>query len=153
MAENLRFQSPNSACYADDTLQCRETGRLYPWQDAQTACPAGWHLPSKTEWQDLALNAGGYQLNFKTPPDIVGNPSQALAVLFLGGNSGFDAQAGGYRDENVFDGKDKFGGYWTATKAYGNYVTAVVFDTWREKQLIVEGVLPMWKLSCRCVKN
>jgi uncharacterized protein (TIGR02145 family) len=153
MAENLRFQTPNAACYADDPANCNEHGRLYPWQDVFSACPEGWHLPSTTEWKDLALNAGGYQLNVKTPPDVMGNPAQALAALSLGGNTGFDATASGYHDATRFDGLDKFGGYWSSSKAYREYVMAVVFDTWREKQLILEGTEQDWKLSCRCVKN
>lgn len=153
MAENLRFQTPNAACYADDPANCAEHGRLYPWQDALTACPEGWHLPSTSEWKDLAMNEGGYQLNVKTPPDIVGNPSQALAALSLGGNTGFDATASGYHDGTRFDGLDKFGVHWSSSKAYQDYVMAAIFDTWREKQLILQGMEQGWKLSCRCVRN
>ena len=29
-------------------------GRLYTWQEAQSACPEGWHLPSDTEFAKLA---------------------------------------------------------------------------------------------------
>ncbi|MBK9013989.1 MAG: hypothetical protein IPM82_07820 [Saprospiraceae bacterium] len=142
MAENLRFQLPNSACYASDTLHCTEFGRLYNWQDAITACPQGWHLPSAAEWKDLAQNAGGYQLNVKTPPEVVGNPAQALVVLMLGGNSGFDAVPGGYHDTQKFDGMEKFGGYWSSSKAYGDFVLSAVFDTWRKRQFILEGQAP-----------
>lgn len=153
MAENLRYQTPNAACYADEPANCKEHGRLYPWQDALTACPSGWHLPSTTEWKDLALNAGGYKFNTKTPPELVGNPAQALADLGMGGNAGFDATTSGYHDGTRFDGLDKFGGYWSSSKAYQEYVMAVVFDTWRENKVIFEGTEQTWKLSCRCVKN
>ena len=36
------------------TLQIAKTyGRLYDWEAALTACPAGWHLPSDEEWATL----------------------------------------------------------------------------------------------------
>jgi uncharacterized protein (TIGR02145 family) len=40
-------------------------GRLYTWYtaaDSRNICPAGWHVPSKSEWQTLVdyLSAGGY---------------------------------------------------------------------------------------------
>ena len=39
-----------------------EFGVLYNWQAAQTACPAGWHLPSDAEWSQLEvyLQNNGY---------------------------------------------------------------------------------------------
>ena len=32
-----------------------EFGVLYNWRAAQTACPAGWHLPSDAEWSQLEV--------------------------------------------------------------------------------------------------
>ncbi len=153
MAENLRYRSPKSLCYENDSLSCADLGRLYYPNEAETACPSGWHLPSFAEWKDLAMNEGGYLLNIKTPPDEKGNAMQALTSLSVGGNSGFDAVAAGYFDAHNFDGKDKFGGYWTSSTAYREYVMSVVFDTWRDKQLIFEGREQSWMLSCRCVRN
>lgn len=34
-------------------------GRYYTWEEAQTACPAGWRLPSDEEWVALAQAGGG----------------------------------------------------------------------------------------------
>ncbi len=54
MAENLNHQTPSgSRCYADNESYCDRYGRLYNWETATTACPYGWHLPSKYEWDDL----------------------------------------------------------------------------------------------------
>jgi uncharacterized protein (TIGR02145 family) len=43
----------HSACYDNKPENCSKYGRLYTRLAAQTACPAGWHLPSKVEWRDL----------------------------------------------------------------------------------------------------
>lgn len=34
-------------------------GRFYNWNEAQSACPAGWHLPSDAEWAELCGTVNG----------------------------------------------------------------------------------------------
>jgi uncharacterized protein (TIGR02145 family) len=53
MKENLNYQTSSSWCYANNTANCNNYGRLYTWQAALTACPPGWHLPSDAEWTQL----------------------------------------------------------------------------------------------------
>lgn len=48
-AENLKFAAKNSLCHNNDQEECEKYGRLYKWDDAMSACPTGWHLPSKYE--------------------------------------------------------------------------------------------------------
>jgi uncharacterized protein (TIGR02145 family) len=71
MAQNLNYNVPGSACYDDDGLNCNIFGRLYDWKmvmsgaaatDAnpskvQGICPKGWHVPSTSEWFQLASYA------------------------------------------------------------------------------------------------
>lgn len=58
MAENLNFKSPRSICYDADDAMCERFGRLYNRSEAQTVCPAGWHLPDTTEFKKLLKDAG-----------------------------------------------------------------------------------------------
>jgi len=58
MAENLNHETPDSWCYDDDPAHCAACGRLYTWEAARTACPAGWHLPSEAEWFALERHLG-----------------------------------------------------------------------------------------------
>ncbi|MFA6836090.1 MAG: FISUMP domain-containing protein [Fibrobacteraceae bacterium] len=73
MAENLRYEVENSACYASSADSCKKYGRNYTWCDAmnvssvyqysyfgyymvrphQGICPVGWHVPDSTEWNLL----------------------------------------------------------------------------------------------------
>lgn len=46
MTRNLNFTSPNSVCYDNKSENCEKLGRLYIFEEAMTACPAGWSLPS-----------------------------------------------------------------------------------------------------------
>jgi uncharacterized protein (TIGR02145 family) len=62
MAENLNYQpkTGKSWCYDGDTLYCGKYGRLYDFRTAKTACPAGWRLPSRAEWDSLGRAVGGW---------------------------------------------------------------------------------------------
>ena len=53
MAQNLAFGQPGSWCYGNDSAVCEEMGRLYTRNQAEHACPAGWHLPTGPEWDTL----------------------------------------------------------------------------------------------------
>lgn len=63
MAENLNYGGSGS-CYNDSSANCTKYGRLYTLSDAETACPAGWHLPYGIEWNILInLLNGAYDGN------------------------------------------------------------------------------------------
>ncbi len=64
-AENLRYDVVNNWLYGNDANNLTTYGRLYDWNTARTACPNGWHLPSKHEWLTLIHTLGGdtVQLN------------------------------------------------------------------------------------------
>jgi uncharacterized protein (TIGR02145 family) len=59
MAENLNYEvTDGSWCYDNDPMICNKFGRLYNWEAASKACPAGWHLPSDEDWKILEQNFG-----------------------------------------------------------------------------------------------
>ncbi|MCL2206938.1 MAG: hypothetical protein FWB90_02455 [Fibromonadales bacterium] len=58
MAENLNFKTGKSWCFENDDFYCQIYGRLYDWNTAAKACPAGWHLPSDSEWNELEKFSG-----------------------------------------------------------------------------------------------
>jgi len=53
MAENLNYDAKSSKCYDNKPANCTKYGRLYNWTTSLKACPIGWHLPSKKEWEEL----------------------------------------------------------------------------------------------------
>jgi len=59
MASNLNYACPDSWCYDDDHSNSHSLGRLYSFQSAQLAVPAGWRLPSKEDWDILVATIGG----------------------------------------------------------------------------------------------
>jgi len=61
MAENLNYDADGDGygCYDSDPANCKKYGRLYTLQTAMKACPSGWHLPLKEEWEALITAVGG----------------------------------------------------------------------------------------------
>jgi len=59
MAENLNRATDGSKCYDNSPDSCAKYGKLFTWNYAMAACPAGWHLPSGAEWDTLVNYVGG----------------------------------------------------------------------------------------------
>ena len=117
MAENLNYDMPSSFCYDNLPDNCGLYGRLYTWEAAIQACPAGWHLPSADEWEALYAEMG------RTPSAMQakGFPEWSGATDAYG----FSALPAGASAN--FDGLVAFGlvgdvaSFWSATEDYDSY--------------------------------
>lgn len=114
MDRNLNYkpQAGRSWCYNDNASNCAKYGRLYDWNTARTVCPAGWHLPNRQEWGQLAYAAGGdaagTALKTKNGWTDYGNGTD---------NYGFSALPGGSRTvDDEFKNAGNRGIWWTATE-------------------------------------
>jgi uncharacterized protein (TIGR02145 family) len=108
MAENLNYKTGNSWCYGGDNSNCEKYGSLYDWNSAKMACPAGWRLSSREEWQTLDDFAGGKALKSTNGWYNNGNGTD---------DYGFSALPGGFRRAGGdFDDAGKYGYWWTATE-------------------------------------
>ena len=116
MAENLRYETSKSYCYKDDPVNCDRYGQFYKWADALEVCIPGWHLPSKSDFEDLIAAVGG--------AENAGKYLKSVDVWNVGGNgilgtdaSGFSALPAGYRH---FEGKYESAGggayFWSTTE-------------------------------------
>lgn len=56
MAENMAFKVGNSPCYQNKESNCQKYGRYYNWGDAMKACPSGWRLPSRKDFDKLVVS-------------------------------------------------------------------------------------------------
>jgi uncharacterized protein (TIGR02145 family) len=112
MAANLDYASSGSRCYDDSQENCHRYGRLYDWNEAQRACPAGWHLPDDAEWTRLE-NAVGGRADAGRALKSTGSWNFGEAGL---DRWGFSVLPGGYcieTGECVFLGDDA--DFWSAT--------------------------------------
>lgn len=108
MAENLNYEFQDTslfnACYNNFESLCQKYGRLYDFNAAQKACPAGWHLPDTLEWcllKRLADNGFGM-------------------TDHLENGYGFDVLIGGnyLSDKKQFVNDDRFVEFWTSSADY-----------------------------------
>ncbi len=106
MTANWDFRTPKSWYFNNDSDSNKEYGRLYFYSNALYGAPKGWHLPTLDEWNELINTLGG--------------DSIAVTKLFLDGSSGLNLKYGGNKSANIsptdiFNFKDSWGFYWTAT--------------------------------------
>ncbi|GBU21306.1 hypothetical protein R80B4_01195 [Fibrobacteres bacterium R8-0-B4] len=113
MAENLNVKTGTSWCYDNQESNCKKYGRLYAWSTAaKMACPSGWHLPTREEWNALVTAAGDgaavKALKSSSGWDENGNGTDKF---------GFSALPGGSRySDGSFDYAGNYGYWWTATE-------------------------------------
>jgi uncharacterized protein (TIGR02145 family) len=167
MAENLNFNTPNSWCYADSTINCDIYGRLYTWEAALNACPDNWHLPSDDEWKILEQYIGmtgeesnlflyrGEGLGTKLKSERGWGKYNCMDCKF--NTVGFNALPSGYRlyTDGSFVEKGKEGRWWSSTTELwrGNtyaFRRCIYFDKSgidRDAATLILG------FSIRCIKN
>ena len=114
MAQNLNYEAENSYCYDDDDSYCAMYGRLYTWSAASAACPSGWHLPSKDEWETLIATVGGETIAATTLKSTSGWENEGIGS----NESGFSCLPAGYRDiREDFGSVGHIAALWSSTEA------------------------------------
>lgn len=113
MAENLKYDDPESACYDNDPMNCEKYGRMYQWEVSRTICPEGWRLPSRQEYEDLIKYATLKAKDVKKSVLILKSKSEWNGTNELG----FDAKPfGGHSGENdEFFGVGRYTAFWSVT--------------------------------------
>jgi len=135
MAQNLNFETDNSWCCGNDESHCAAYGRLYSWNAAMSACPAGWRLANDDDWNNLFKLSGG---KLKKIEDFSGNCSESFwsvaggnlkSKIYYNGKDkfGFSAMLGGIYNRNATTGEKGYfscggheGVWWSATGSAGN---------------------------------
>ncbi len=148
MAGNIGYVADESWCY-NDSLSCQNSGRLYTYKAALEACPAGWHLPTDEDWQTLEKHVGVFpdQLQKTGPRGHTGTR------LLVGGDTGFNAAACGYRrpDGNYVRVEERTA-FWAATEF--NDDEAWHRDLRPNTETIYRSpVTKTYALSVRCIKD
>ena len=163
-AENLNYAAEGSVCYgeggkvnsvtylvehdkilepilttlsnAEVQANCKKYGRLYNWETALKACPAGTHLPSDDEWTRLVDYAGGeetagtmlkssrgwesycYETSYGEYNFLEKRKCNSCCRPAGTNNYGFFALPGGYSINNGrnFSGAEHIGSWWSATE-------------------------------------
>lgn len=111
MGDNLNYNAEGSFCLDDDENNCMAYGRLYSWDVAQKACPAGFRVPTHADFEKLWTAAGadfnaGYLLktNYGWKGDTNGNDTLKFSAM----------PAGNRFDDGTYGNLAKFAFFWTA---------------------------------------
>ncbi len=159
MAENLNFRTNDSWCNGNKESNCSKYGRLYTWNAAIKACPSGWHLPSKVEFETLFTAVGG--------ESTAGKMLKSQSGWYDNGNGngngidayGFSALTVGVRnsDGNFRGGDgdvaDGFGAdFWSASLYMGAHPYKMFLSCFNESASLPAGSKDEG-FSVRCLKD
>jgi len=159
LAENLDYGG-NGGVYYNNAANppFAKAGRLYTHLQALAAVPAGWHLPSDSEWTALAIAAGGTGTHGET-----GTAGTALKANHTWNanpgtptgtdNYGFSALAAGLGDiSNVFTSVNTLGNWWTSTEY--DSTTAYRYRMYHDYEFVSQyNSNKNYMFSVRCVED
>lgn len=152
MAENLNHQIGKSHCYEKEAANCDIFGRLYSWDDAQKACPEGWHLPNVEEFKDLSNFFGGETTAGKFLKSHSGWNNSGNGTVI----DGFSAQPGGYfayiGNSYVYRGKGDYAIFWTSSEVSKGTARSVDLSHHSTGLGIAENSKDA-DVSVRCIKD
>ena len=153
MAENY-YGGTEGASYQSSPVTASALGKFYTWEQAVSACPEGWRLPTGAEWDALGTVAGDLMAD-ATFLDETLWPYQPTVKIT--NRLGFNAIPVGYIDLTAKDaahtGFGEYAVFWTAdaanaSEAYYRYVF--------EQNPVIQkgkGDKKTLALSVRCVRS
>ncbi len=155
MAENLNFDGGGKACYGWDQAGCEGYGGLYTWEEAREGCPAGWHLPTREDWEALSVFLGTEEAGQKM------KAGKEDPVPWDGSNeSGFSAIPAGAGNGEGFHRRGDWALFWSATEYNGQRAWFAQLDGFwypsppKYKTLYVGWYYLKTNLfSVRCIEN
>lgn len=152
LAKNLNFAIEGSSwCYDDDPASCARDGRLYTFQAARTACPAGFRLGSDADWKSLEVGLGmkANQLDREGYSTVRGTTEGTKAKSAAGFGV---TTAAGYRQGEDYDARDDRTYFWTSSTRGG--------DVWRRRITAADPTIfrftnppDGFAISVRCVRD
>ena len=116
-------------------------GRFYTWEEASTACPEGWRLPTEAEWTEMIGTVTGVAYTPNTT--LAGAAGALMGDAYFNGDKmwefwpevkitnsarlafvpfGYSVVSG---DEYAFSGTGSYSAFWTADSAPGNDSQAI----------------------------
>ncbi|MBK9577642.1 MAG: cadherin-like beta sandwich domain-containing protein [Fibrobacterota bacterium] len=167
MAQNLDYKLAgvdSGYCVGNSIDSCAKYGRLYTWSNAMAGyasstsptgvrgiCPAGWHLPSDTEWDDLDIIQNFSIEGYKYKATAGWKADLSNGTDFYG----FRALPAGWADNSNASLQGSASYWWSSTVSSPSDSLYAV-GRWMElgrDPMISSSILKTMALSVRCVKN
>lgn len=151
--DNLNFKAENSYCLDDNEDNCMAYGRLYTWDAAQKACPAGFRLPAQADFESLWTAAGadfnaGYLIKttYGWRGETNGNDTLKFSAM----------PAGNRFDDETYGNLSKFAFFWSADDALEGIEPGSARVWYLTNKSMAFGYTSKAKIfgfSVRCVRN
>lgn len=148
MADNLNYNAPGSTCYREDEDNCMVYGRLYTWEAAKSACPAGFRLPTNADFESLWKAAGGdfnagylIKANYGWSGETNGNDTLKFSAM----------PAGNMFDDGTYGNENKFAFFWSSDTEGGK--ASVWYLSSKSMGFSYMMKPKAFGFSVRCVKN
>jgi len=153
-------------CYNNQNGNCNTYGGLYQWNEmmqyttingTQGICPAGWHIPSDTDWCSLAQFIDPtVNCNTTSTGTDIGLKMKSTSNWNSGGNgtnvSGFRALPAGSVISEDFDELGESANFWTSTES--NINKSWNWELWYASQHIERDYTGKTAgFSVRCIKD
>ena len=162
MRQNLAWEGAG-VTYLDCVALNDLFGRYYTWEEAQTACPEGWRLPSDADWTALAGAAAAEQ-------DLPGLAGRVMGDIYFNGTKMweywrdvkitdelcFSAMPVGYGvgsgSSLAFQGDFKYAVFWTSDEEGGLGVCRYIYQ---DKDILYRGLMSKtdFVAPVRCVRE
>ncbi|MBN2807723.1 MAG: hypothetical protein JXR22_13785, partial [Prolixibacteraceae bacterium] len=116
---DARYKVSGSKVYNDDESKAPLYGRLYTWNMAKQACPSGWRVPSKEDWETLEKTLGMTDAEIRKKDGI---RTETDVIRKLVGMGVVSYLQGMYLEGEGYDALGDFTIYWTSTESFGDKV-------------------------------
>ena len=148
MAENLNYKTSYSFCYDENPENCVKYGRLYIWKSAMTACPVGWHLPTKYEWKNLIYWVGKKQMTENL--NRHGFSALPAGKALYSGSPGY-----GYEELELSENMGRRAYFWSASEENfkGSYGSSCIVLYNDNNEWFYDCDSKSWAYSVRCVED
>jgi len=159
LKENLNVTTNHSVYYNDDPANGDIYGQLYPWEEAKTVCPPGWHLPTYENWctlvqfvdasaECLQESENGTDAGFKLK-----SANNWLDDLNGSDQFGFSALPGGLKSSaGAYTKMGRSASFWSETEANDGFVYFWHMND-ETTRIMNNKVSKSENLSVRCIKE
>lgn len=137
-AENVNYDLEGSKCYKETGVYCDKFGRLYNYEQANLACPPGWHVPTIHEWKHLLHFFGGWHHSGQY---LIDGKESDMDMLF----GGFGHQSGDFKGVGVH-------GNWWDNELKDSNSAGIITLRKGDENIYHSRIGDQAYLSARCVK-
>jgi uncharacterized protein (TIGR02145 family) len=169
LKQNVSY-SKTGVSYENSPAMTKLFGNFYTWEQAKTACPDGWRLPTDAEWVSLAKSVDPTK-DFKVGETFSGIGGNLMADIYFNStkmweywpnvkitnSTGFAALPAGYAvisdTDNKFHGVQEYAAFWTADEFNADQAVYRYINVNQSDVLVGAADKSSFAASVRCVKN